>query len=89
MLELETTLNNSFKAVSWGNFALQLMLAQGLKYLWSMVNILQFAAYFPLWQLNYSFEVKSFLKNIKLLVLMEFLPTEGITDQLSEWFGLS
>ena len=54
-----------------------------------MINILQFAAFFEQWSLNYPFEVKAFIKNIKLLVFMEFLPTEELIRETSEWLGLS
>ena len=51
------------------------------------MNILQFAVFFPQWSLNYPEIAKTFLKNVKIIALMEFIPTDDLTDAISDWFG--
>ena len=75
--------------VAWTNVLIQLVIAYGLKYLWNIVNIMQFAVYLPLWSLNYPATVTSFLKAVKVIALMEFLPTDWLNDGLSDAFGMS
>ena len=75
--------------MGWSNLILQLFIAYGLKYLWNVVNIMQFAVYLRLWKLSYPQNVTSFLTAVKVIALLEFLPTEWLTDTVSEWFGLS
>ena len=58
------------------NFVVCCVLSYALKYLWNMVNLFQFLVFIEKWQLNYSQGALLFLRNIKNLVLMEFLPTE-------------
>ena len=77
------------ETISWSNLILNLILSKGLKHLWGLVNIMQFIVYFPLWELNYTYDVESFLKSARSLALMEFLPTEWFTDSLSDWFNLN
>ena len=75
-------------AVSWVNFAVNIVLAYGLKYLWNVINLLQMAVFFPQWKLSFSDNAKSFLKFAKMIALMEFLPFHLITDPMSDLFGL-
>ena len=74
-------------AVSIGNWILNIFLAAGLKYLWNMVNLLQFAVFMRIWQVRIPSETDIFLKMLKTLALFEFLPTDKIDDKLIEWFG--
>ena len=86
---MEEAVAEVLTAVGWSNFALQLLIAYGLKYLWNIVNIMQFAVYLPRWKLSYPQNVKSFLSAVKVIALMEFLPTDWLTDGLSDVFGMS
>ena len=61
-----------------------------LKYVWNMVNLFQFLIFVPAaWQLNYPRNAEIFLSSLKNLVLMEFLPTEKVTQAMSSMFGLT
>ena len=76
-------------ATSWANVAIQFFLAYGLKYLWGIVNIMQFAVFLPLWTINYPAKVLAFLKAVKVIAFMEFLPTDWLTDGISDTFGMN
>ena len=61
-----------------------------LKYVWNMVNLFQFLIFVPAaWQLNYPKNAEIFLSSLKNLVLMEFLPTDQVTQAMSAMFGLT
>ena len=63
-------------AFSIGNLILNLFLAVGLKYLWNMVNLLQFTVFMRQWQIIIPPEADLFIKSLKTLALFEFLPTD-------------
>ena len=49
-----------------------------------MVNILQFSVFMSEWQLSYPNNSASFLKYIKMIALMEFLPKDEVIDFLTD-----
>ena len=51
-----------------------------------MINVLQFFVFMTRWKLNYSANALAVLNFIKMIALMEFLPTGWFTDLLSDWF---
>ena len=53
-----------------------------------MVNLLQFEVFILLWQVSIPYKAEAFLKYIKLLALMEFIPSAWFTDKVSEWLGI-
>ena len=63
-------------ALSIGNLVLNLLLAAALKYLWNMVNLLQFAVFMRQWLVKIPAETDIFLKSLKTLALLEILPTD-------------
>jgi hypothetical protein len=40
------------------------------------------------WKLNYPPNALAVLNFIKMIALLEFLPTGWLTDLLSDWFGI-
>ena len=74
--------------MSTTNLVLNCFLYVGLKYLWNMVNLLQFEVFMLLWQIQIPYKAEAFLKYLKLLALMEFIPSEWLTDAMSELFGI-
>ena len=40
------------------------------------------------WQIKIPYKAEAFLKYIKLLALMEFIPSKWLTDAISEVLGL-
>ena len=87
--QLEGQLTSALVATSWTSVIIQFFLAYGLKYLWGIVNIMQFAVFLPMWTINYPTMVLAFLKAIKVIAFMEFLPTDWLTDGISDVFGMS
>ena len=70
------------------NLIINLVLAFGLKYLWNMVNLLQFVIFMRTWQILIPAETDIFLASLKSLALFEFLPTDEIIETLKEWVGI-
>ena len=68
---------------------MNLFLASGLRYLWKMVSLLQFMVYMRNWQVDIPSETDAFLKQLKALALLEFLPTDKIDNELIDLFGIS
>lgn len=81
---METTINT----FSWSTLLWNLALSYGLKYLWNMINLLQFMVFISDWQLSYPKYGHAFLKYLKNLALMEFLPKDAVIDKLSQMLGL-
>ena len=75
--------------ISTTNLILNCILYVGLKYLWNMVNLLQFEVFMILWQIRIPYKAEAFLKYIKLLALMEFIPSQWFIDSISETLGIS
>ena len=75
-------------AFSIGNLILNLALAIGIKYLWNMVNLLQFAIFMRIWKVNIPTTCDIFLKSLKSLALFEFLPTDELDDKVFGWLGI-
>lgn len=69
---------------SLGQLIINSFLAMGLKYLWSLVNLLQFVVFIQTWVISLPNEAKAFLQALKALALFEFIPT----DELLSMFGL-
>ena len=74
----------AISVMSTTNLILNCFLYVGLKYLWNMVNLLQFEVFMILWQVRIPYKAEAFLKYIKLLALMEFIPSKWLTDSISK-----
>ena len=88
LMAFEKKVETSMAAFSIGNLILNLFLAFGLKYLWNMVNLLQFAVFMRAWLIRIPMETDVLLKSLKMLALFEFLPTDKIFGTLMEWLGI-
>ena len=86
--QFEQRINNAIQAFSWTTFVGQLAMSYSLKYLWNTINILQFAVFISQWQLCLPNNGRNFLKLLKNLALMEFIPTDKIVDFISRTLGL-
>ena len=75
-------------AVASGNIALNVALSYGLKYLWNMLNLLQFLVFIDQWKFSLPFNADAFLKYLKSLALMEFVNTAPITNWISNKLGI-
>ena len=85
--QLEEKMENAIQVFSWTTFLGQLAMSYSLKYLWNTINILQFAVFMSQWQLSLPNNGGSFLRLLKSLALMEFIPTERIIDFFSSTLG--
>ena len=74
--------------VTTGNLVLNIVLSYGLKYLWNMVNLLQFLVFIQQWKFSLPSNAGGFLKYLKSLALMEFVDTAPITQWISDKLGL-
>ena len=81
--EFEEQVENAFKLTATFNLVLNLAMAFALKYLWNMVNILQFLVFIVNWQFNYPNNGEIFLRKVRYLVFMEFIPYEAAIDWIS------
>ena len=81
-------MSTGFTIMAGTNIALNIFLVGALKFLWGLVNILQFLVFMSRWKLDYPGNTLSVLKFIKMIALMEFMPTGWFTDILSDWFGI-
>ena len=67
---------------------MNLVLGFGLKYLWNMVNLLQFVVFMRIWFILIPVKTDVFLQALKSLALFEFLSTDQISQYMHEWFGV-
>jgi len=76
------------------NFSIALCVAQifvtiGLKYLWNIMNLLQFLIFMQqLWRIRLPPTASVILKQLKVMALMEFIPTQWFKDSIRELLGL-
>ncbi len=71
-----------------GNLALNIVFAFSLKFLWGFVNLLQFLVFMQLWAIDLPDNALTVMKFLKSIALLEFIPTEQITNTISGWLGL-
>lgn len=62
MKALGNTADKSMAVISGGNMALNVALSYGLKYLWNMVNLLQFVVFIKDWKFNLPQNADAFLQ---------------------------
>ena len=74
--------------ISGGNIALNIVLSYGLKYLWNMVNLLQFLVFIEKWKFNLPYNAKAVLSYLRSLALMEFVDTAPATKWISDKLGM-
>ena len=75
--------------LSLGILILQIFLAMGLKYLWNIMNLLQFLIFMEIWQISLPPTTRVILSNLKSLALLEFIPTKTFKNGLKSLFGIS
>ena len=68
--------------VSQLTLALNLTLAYGLKYMWSMFNILQFMIFMGQWKINVDPFAQTLLDQLQKLALFEFIDPKPIKDEI-------
>ena len=64
------------------------MLGYGLKYIWNIINVLQFIIYMLRWQIDLPSLTEKYIASLKMLVLFEFIPTNEILGKIKEEVGI-
>ena len=64
-----------------------LALGYGLKYIWNIINVLQFTIFLLRWRIVLPVLTDKYLRSLKMLVLFEFLPTNEILGAVTEKAG--
>ena len=64
------------------------MLGYGLKYIWNIINVLQFTIYMLHWQIELPVLALFCIEKLKMLVLFEFIPAESIMGWIKEKAGI-
>ena len=77
-------MQSSIAGITVGVLILQCFLYLGIKYLWNFMNLLQFLIFLQMWLITLPPKSSVFLREIKVLALLEFIPPEwliGVSDQ--------
>ena len=61
---------------------LKLILHQSLKYIWGIVNTLQFIVFFQFIRVRLGAHASSFLEKLKIIALGEFIPYDLIKREI-------
>lgn len=63
-------------------------MAQGLKFLWNVINLLQFLVFMQKWKIKIPYETMIWLKALRSITLFEFIPTKSIVNKVSDYLGI-
>ena len=85
---LKEMLSSSLMAFSLGNIGVNIVLAVGLKYLWNLVALIQFAIFMREWQFTLPIKADTWLNALRTLALFEFIETEKIREWFEDVFGI-
>jgi len=80
-VRLEEILEDSLSAVVGGQFAINVLLAVAIKYMWGLMDTFQFIIFTPYWKVQLPANAGSVIKTLKYAVLGEFIPY----DKLLAW----
>ena len=70
-----------------GLLILKIFLHLGLQYVWNLLNILIFLIFMQMWLITLPVKAHIFLKELKNLVLLEFIPYDELFGFLQEESG--
>ena len=71
------------------SFAVNLVLAYGLKYMWSMANVLQFLIFISNWKINLDPFANALFEQLKKLAFFEFVDTKPIKEEIAKFLHIS
>ena len=75
---------NASQLVALGNGVLNVVLGTSLKFLWSMLNTLQFIVFFTEWNVQVPANAEIAIKTFRSIALGEFIPFHWLTDPIKE-----
>ena len=84
VLAFDEAIDKPITYVSQLTLVVNLALAYGIKYMWSLTNILQFMIFIGSWKINLDPFAQTLLAQLKKLALFEFIDTQPIKDQILE-----
>ena len=64
------------------------MLGASLKYLWGMINILQFIIYMKEWKVNWPANASLGIKTMRTIALGEFIDTKKVMGDTLKFYGV-
>lgn len=88
LVELKEKVEGPMTIFSIIQLSSNIVLAYGLKYLWNMVNILQFLVFFENWKINIHPTAMMIIIQIRKLALFEFLDTKFLIDWIKSALGI-
>jgi hypothetical protein len=74
--------------VSTSSLALNIILGLSLKYLWGMINVLQFVIYMNEWKINWPANANLAVKTLRAIALGEFIDTTKMMNSVAEFYGI-
>ena len=86
MIKKQQTTINAFVT---GSLPLNIFLGLSLKYLWGMVNSLQFIIFMNQWKVNWPPNASLTIKTLRTIALGEFIDTNKIKAQAYDFYGLN
>ena len=78
--------NGAANTVATGNIVLNILLGSSLKFLWGMINTLQFVVFFTDWNVLIPPNAEIAIETFRTIALGEFIPYNWLTDPLTELF---
>ena len=88
MEEMKESLEDFMTNCSLVVFILQIVSSLGLKYLWNIMNLLQFLLYMQMWMIKLPPLTQTFLQELKAIAFMDFIPKKDIQNVIKEKLGL-
>jgi len=66
---------------------MNIAMGMSLKYMWNLMNTIQFLIYLPMWRLNIPDNALTVLNSLNSIALGKFIPYEFITSPLKNLLG--
>ena len=82
--EFAETVKVTMVRATVGLLILKIFLHLGLQYVWNLLNILIFLIFMQMWLITLPVKARIFLKELKNLVLLEFIPYDELFGFLEE-----
>ena len=80
------TANGAANSITTGNIVINILLGSSLKFLWGMINTLQFIVFFTEWNVIIPPNADMAIETLRVIALGEFIPYHWLTDPITEQF---
>ena len=85
---VETNQKIFVNTMSTSTMGLNIILGLSLKYLWAMINMLQFVIYMNEWKVNWPANANLAIQTLRTIALGEFFDTTKITNGILNFYGI-